>query len=112
MKTKKNQVSSDFEIIKVPKGKMRLLKERCKGCSFCIEFCPKKVLELSPEYNLKGYHFPEVTRPEDCIACNFCGVICPDFAVYCEADLSPTVKTKDEKTVEPKEKKAKSKNND
>ena len=37
------------------KGHIEIDKERCKGCAFCIEFCPKKSIDLSEELNLKGY---------------------------------------------------------
>jgi len=74
----------DIDQIKTPRGKIYILTERCKGCSFCVEFCPKKVLELSQEYNTKGYYPPYVKDPDACIACNLCSLICPDFAIYCE----------------------------
>ncbi len=37
------------------KGHIEIDRERCKGCTFCIEFCPKKSIYLSEELNLKGY---------------------------------------------------------
>jgi len=69
-------------VIDVPKGKLALIKERCKGCGFCIEFCPKKVLEFSSESNAKGYRIPQPVRADKCILCGFCSMYCPDFAIY------------------------------
>jgi 2-oxoglutarate ferredoxin oxidoreductase subunit delta len=64
------------------KGEVFIIEERCKGCGFCIQFCPMKVLEFSKEYNAKGYHPPKVENPDSCIGCNLCGLYCPDFAIY------------------------------
>lgn len=55
---------------------------RCKGCGFCIAFCPPKVLEFSAEFNAQGYHFPQLTNPAGCTGCDLCGLFCPDFAIY------------------------------
>jgi 2-oxoglutarate ferredoxin oxidoreductase subunit delta len=78
----------DKDRIEVPKGKIRIIEARCKGCKFCIEFCPRKVLEQSTTYNEKGYHPPVVARQEDCIACGFCELVCPDFAIFVEETSS------------------------
>jgi len=64
------------------KGFVKILAERCKGCGFCIEFCPTKVLEFSSAFNSKGYHPPHVVAPEKCSGCDLCGMYCPDFAIY------------------------------
>lgn len=69
-------------VVDVPKGKLAVIKERCKGCGFCIEFCPKKVLEFSSESNAKGYRIPKIKYPDKCILCGFCSMYCPDFAIY------------------------------
>ncbi|MEW6025853.1 MAG: 4Fe-4S binding protein [Planctomycetota bacterium] len=70
------------EVVEVPKGCLTLIKDRCKSCGFCIEFCPKKVLEFSSESNAKGYRVPRVKDPDKCILCGFCSMYCPDFAIY------------------------------
>jgi len=69
-------------VTKVPKGELITIAERCKGCEYCVSFCPKNVLAMSPEYNSKGYHSPLVKSAEQCSGCNQCGLLCPDFAIY------------------------------
>ena len=66
----------------VVSGHINILKDRCKGCSFCIEYCPRQVLEFSPEFNTKGYHPPRVAQPDACTFCGLCELICPDFAIF------------------------------
>lgn len=73
----------DADSMKPPKGTVYIIKDRCKGCGFCVEFCPRQVLALSSEFNLKGYHPPEVVAPERCVNCDLCERICPEFAIYC-----------------------------
>jgi 2-oxoglutarate ferredoxin oxidoreductase subunit delta len=65
-----------------PKGKIFIIEERCKGCGFCEEFCPRKVLEESGKFNSKGYHPPELVNPDDCVDCGLCELICPEFAIF------------------------------
>ncbi len=66
----------------VPQGEIVILEERCKGCKFCIEYCPHQVLVVSNKFNAKGYHFPEIQNIELCVNCGFCRMICPEFAIY------------------------------
>ena len=63
-------------------GDIHIIANRCKGCNFCIEYCPKGVLEVSSEFNEKGYHPPYVAKPDLCCFCGLCQVICPDFAIF------------------------------
>lgn len=47
----------------------------CKGCGYCVEFCPKQVLELQHEKAV-------IKNPKDCIFCGLCEQRCPDYAIY------------------------------
>lgn len=55
---------------------------RCKGCGFCIAFCPPHVLAFSEAFNIHGYHPPHLAQPAGCTGCDLCGLYCPDFAIY------------------------------
>jgi len=45
----------DIDSVQVPHGEVVILADRCKGCGFCVEYCP-----MSAQFNRKGYHPPEV----------------------------------------------------
>ena len=52
------RVPLDANEIEVTKGIVYIIEDRCKGCGYCIEFCPRQVLEFSTGFNAKGYHPP------------------------------------------------------
>lgn len=66
------------------KGTVHLTEDRCKGCSFCVAFCPTGCLAMGGRLNKKGYHLPEMAHPEKCNGCDMCGLYCPDFAIFGE----------------------------
>jgi 2-oxoglutarate ferredoxin oxidoreductase subunit delta len=74
----------DRQRIQVPHGIVRIIEDRCKGCGFCVEFCPRHLLSMSPQTNSKGYHPPRVEEHLDCVNCGLCELLCPDFAIYVE----------------------------
>ena len=63
-------------------SRVNILAYRCKGCGYCIEFCPRHVLAEAAEFNEKGYHPPYVTEGADCGDCRYCESVCPEFALF------------------------------
>lgn len=74
----------DRERIRIPRGIVHIIEERCKGCGFCVEFCPLHLLVTSKRTNSKGYHPPEIIDDWHCVNCGLCALLCPDFAIYVE----------------------------
>ena len=77
-----NGSKSTVKSKKRAKGKVFINRELCKGCGFCVEFCPFGVLDMSNGFNEKGYHPPEAINPDACTGCDLCGMYCPDFAIH------------------------------
>jgi 2-oxoglutarate ferredoxin oxidoreductase subunit delta len=76
------RVPFDTDVIDIAKGTVLIIDDRCKGCGYCIEFCPRGILAFSSRFNKKGYHPPEAKKPDDCVNCHYCEIICPEFAIY------------------------------
>ena len=72
----------DIDRVEIPLGHVYILDDRCKGCAFCVEYCPRDVLAMSDEFNRKGYHPPVVVKSGECLNCNLCEMICPEFAIF------------------------------
>jgi len=44
--------------------------------------CPKKIVALdTSRINAKGYNPAYVTDMDQCIACGFCAMMCPDLVI-------------------------------
>lgn len=72
----------DSKNLKQSQATIHLIKDQCKGCGYCIEFCPKKIFEESEEINARGVHPPKIVDESKCIICSFCTAVCPDFAIF------------------------------
>jgi len=62
-------------------SQVKVIVDRCKGCGFCIEFCPRHILFQSAEINSKGYNTVSIDNSHKCTGCNICSMICPEFAI-------------------------------
>ncbi len=72
----------DAKKVTPPKPEIHLITDQCKGCGYCIKFCPKKVFEESQDINARGIHPPRVVDENKCVICSFCTAVCPDFAIF------------------------------
>jgi len=71
---------------KKAKGKIKIDKERCKGCLLCIEVCPSHRIEADDSLNKKGYapaRFKEEVKEDEkgCTGCAQCATVCPEVAI-------------------------------
>jgi 2-oxoglutarate ferredoxin oxidoreductase subunit delta len=71
---------------RLPRGRVTVFPNWCKGCGLCVEFCPADVLEQGPDGRVT------VAHPEMCTACRWCELHCPDFAIFV-ADIGPEEET-------------------
>ena len=95
------RVPLDVNEVTIPNGNVHIVVERCKGCSFCVEYCPRDVLIMSTEFNKKGYHYPEVVKQNECVNCSLCEMICPEFSIISyETEPSKPKRKKDSQKTE------------
>jgi 2-oxoglutarate ferredoxin oxidoreductase subunit delta len=62
---------------------IKIDRDRCKGCYFCVKYCPRELIRKSDTMNKLGY-FPAEFIQEDedrCTGCKTCAIMCPDTAI-------------------------------
>ena len=77
----------DSEQKACPPGEVQIDSAQCKGCGYCVIFCPKKCLSLSVKFNKAGHHPAELSKKEPCSACGTCYIMCPDVAITLNSKL-------------------------
>jgi len=65
----------------VPKGRIEVFPEFCKGCELCIAFCPEDVLAVSQKLNASGYLPVDFIDNGQCTGCAICAIVCPEVAI-------------------------------
>lgn len=63
------------------KGRITIDRELCKGCKYCLLFCPKGVIEMESEFNMSGYFPAKAEHPDKCSGCALCARMCPEIAI-------------------------------
>ncbi len=71
------RVPLDLGTIQVAKGRVTVIKERCKGCQLCANACPRKCIVMSESLNKHSYH-PATYVGEGCTGCGVCFYACPE----------------------------------
>ena len=66
-------------------AKLTFNEELCKGCGLCVNDCPKGLLALSQSrLNQKGHTPVELVKPDECVGCASCALMCPDCVITVE----------------------------
>jgi len=63
------------------KGAIVVDTVKCKGCELCRVACPTGVIEMAREVNAKGFHYSQMEKPDVCIGCTNCAMVCPDSCI-------------------------------
>ena len=61
-------------------GKIKISRDRCKGCYLCIVNCPNGLIKVSRELNIKGVK-AAVFSGGKCTGCGMCALVCPECGI-------------------------------
>jgi 2-oxoglutarate ferredoxin oxidoreductase subunit delta len=61
-------------------GKIKIKRQKCKGCQLCIINCPKGLIVLDKSLNKHGVH-PVYFKDGGCIGCALCAQVCPECCI-------------------------------
>jgi 2-oxoglutarate ferredoxin oxidoreductase subunit delta len=64
----------------MPKGRIVVDSEWCKGCALCTTACTASLIQIdTAQLNGHGYHPAALVDPDGrCTGCGLCAVVCPE----------------------------------
>ena len=62
-------------------AKIDINRDKCKGCAFCVEACPKELIAIDTVLNVQGYFPAKYEENDECTGCALCAEVCPDVAI-------------------------------
>jgi 2-oxoglutarate ferredoxin oxidoreductase subunit delta len=78
-----NNEGENMSLMKAPDNTPVWVKEsHCKACDKCVDVCPAGVLVMRPAPDSVLGTMIQVAFAADCIGCNECELVCPDFAIF------------------------------
>ncbi|MFC1798245.1 hypothetical protein ACFLZL_00350 [Thermodesulfobacteriota bacterium] len=66
--------------------KVKILREKCKGCGLCLLYCMEEAMCVSSQVNEIGYFPAEIYAEHRCNGCKACYVMCPEGIVEITQD--------------------------
>ena len=63
------------------KGEIKIDRELCKGCGYCVDVCPNGSITIETVFNKKGFYPASVKDSGKCTGCALCAEICPEIAI-------------------------------
>jgi 2-oxoglutarate ferredoxin oxidoreductase subunit beta len=83
-------------------NKITIDKIRCFGCGYCVQFCPKRCLELDiNKIGQRGYALPVLNGPDQCNGCGVCVRMCPHWAISVSSESDDRSEAKIGKVIGP-----------
>ena len=61
-------------------AKIKINKDRCKGCYLCVANCPNALIKISPELGIKGVKTVYFSGGK-CTGCAMCALVCPECII-------------------------------
>ncbi len=63
------------------RGRIEIDREACKGCGYCVDACPLRIIVMTKQFNKAGYFIATPDRIEQCTGCAICANMCPEIAI-------------------------------
>jgi len=61
--------------------KIKINRQKCKGCLLCVGVCPRGLITMDPKLNEKGLRPVRIEKEGECLGCAVCAIICPDVCI-------------------------------